>query len=171
MKRITSHTIVELSYELRDGDASGTLLERMDAKYPLKFYFGSGKLLPALEDKLDGLREGETFSLTVPPEGAYGLLDPSLIVEMTLDSFDNHPWINRENLSIGDRISIDQPDGSGPKYGLITEVLPESILVDFNHAMAGKTLHFKGTVLHIRPPSQEERARKHYIESSGAHFD
>lgn len=170
VNRIEPHTIVELSYELREDGPSGGLLELMDAKYPMKFYYGNGSLLPALEKKLEGMREGQSFNLTISPAEAYGELDPSLIVEMSLASFQNHPWIDRDNLTIGDRLAIQDEDTGKQKHGLITEVLAESILVDFNHAMAGKTLYFSGTVLHIRPPRADERTVQHYIESSGAYF-
>lgn len=170
VRQVKPHTIVELRYELREGGIAGGLLERMDEKYPLKFYFGNGALLEGFEEALLGLREGETFSVTLPPEKAYGTLDSSNIKELNLRDLEDHPWIDRHTLHVGDRLSFEDHVSGRQKQGTITEVLPESILIDFNHAMAGKTLHFTGTILHIREPNSEERAQERYIESSSIRF-
>jgi len=55
---IEENRVVTLTYELRDGNANGELLERMDARYPFIFLFGTGKLLKSFEENTDdeGLR-------------------------------------------------------------------------------------------------------------------
>ena len=53
--KIEEHHIITLTYELREGSAEGELLERMDARYPFIFLFGTGKLLKSFEDNLYGL--------------------------------------------------------------------------------------------------------------------
>ena len=73
---VEEQNIITLSYELRNGGPQGELLERMDANYPFKFYFGSGRLLPAFEKQLEGLEEGQPFQFTLPPEQGYGPADP-----------------------------------------------------------------------------------------------
>ena len=50
-KIIESQQVVTLTYELRESNAQGTLLERMDANYPLIFLFDSGKMLKSFEAK------------------------------------------------------------------------------------------------------------------------
>ncbi len=167
VRRIAPHTIVELRYELREGGASGTLLERMDESYPLKFYFGNGNLLPAFEQALDGLREGQSFSFTLSPSEGYGEINPADISEISTASLKNDPWVALDNLEKGDRMMFINPRTNREQIGTITEILSDSLLVDFNHAMAGKSLHFSGAVLYVRSPRQEEREQKRYIEPAG----
>ncbi|KAB2813912.1 FKBP-type peptidyl-prolyl cis-trans isomerase [Phaeocystidibacter luteus] len=167
VKRIAPHTIVELKYDMREGGPKGDLLERMDANYPLKFYFGAGTMLPAFEQALDGLREGEQFSFSLIPSEGYGEMDSSKIVEVSAKYYRRDPWFNEENVNIGDRMVFLNPTTGKEELGTVTEVLSDSLLVDFNHALAGKVLHFSGTILYVRPPRKEEKDSKRYVEPDG----
>ncbi len=167
VKRIAPHTVVELTYELREGGPSGDLLERMDSNYPLKFYFGVGSMLPAFEQALDGLREGERFSFSLTPNEGYGSLNPNKIVEVHASQYRNDPWIDEKSIDKGDRMIFHNPNTQKPELGTVTEVMSDSVLVDFNHAMAGKTLHFSGAVLYVRNPRLDEQEQKRYIEPDG----
>jgi FKBP-type peptidyl-prolyl cis-trans isomerase SlyD len=82
MMEVDDQAIVAISYELRDGHAQGPLLERMDPNWPFKFYFGSGKLLPAFEQQLRGLEEGQAFAFTLSPEEAYGPVEQGNIIDV-----------------------------------------------------------------------------------------
>ncbi len=167
VKRIAPHTVVELTYDLREGGPSGDLLERMDANYPLKFYFGVGSMLPAFEQALDGMREGEKFSFTLSPKEGYGEIDSSKIVEISASQYRQDPWVDEGGLSKGDRMVFHNPNSGNDELGTVTEVMSDSVLVDFNHAMAGKTLHFSGAILYVRNPRTDEKVQKRYIEPDG----
>jgi FKBP-type peptidyl-prolyl cis-trans isomerase SlyD len=161
---VEENHIIELSYELRDGGPEGELLERMDVNYPFKFFFGGGKLLPAFEDKLYGLREGQCFEFILWPEEAYGPALPANIVELPRHLFDQAP-----NAVVKDGYVALVDEHGERHHGKIVEVSEEKVAVDLNHAMAGKTLYFKGVVLHIRPATVDELIRQHYIEENGFH--
>ncbi|MCH8555832.1 MAG: FKBP-type peptidyl-prolyl cis-trans isomerase [Schleiferiaceae bacterium] len=160
--------IVEIKYELREGGLGGDLLEIMDEHWPLKFYFGSSIMLPAFENHIKGLREGESFSFLLPADQAYGHIDPALIREVPLKQFENDMWFDPENLEVGDRVSINAAHTKGgAQIGVITEKSEKNILVDFNHSLAGKDLHFSGQILFIREPMVDERVHQRYIEPNG----
>ena len=72
---IDDYAIVTMTYEVRDGGPSGTLLERMDVNYPFKFMFGTGRMLPAWERRIFGLKSGMGFSFQLGPDDAYGQRD------------------------------------------------------------------------------------------------
>lgn len=164
---IADNTIVEISYELREGGPQGPLLEIMNENWPLKFYFGAGVMLPAFEHNLRGLREGQRFSFTLTADEAYGRIKPDLIREINLSELPENEYFPNKVYEKGDYIQFQFSPSENPLTGVVTEVLPNSIVVDFNHSMAGKDLHFSGRVLFIRHPSADEAVQKRYIEPNG----
>ncbi len=161
--QVEAQRIVTISYELRDGNAEGPLLERMDANYPFKFYFGAGKLLPAFEKNLEGLSEGQSFSFILLPGDAYGMVKPDNIVNIPKQNIEN---LGENYLTKGNYISL--TDDNGQQFnGRILSWNDESVRVDFNHAMAGKTLHFSGVILNVREATVDEHIRKSYLEEDG----
>ncbi len=170
MKKIAAHLIVELKYTLREGGENGEVLEIMDEHWPLKFYFGGGNMLVAFESQLEGLQEGQSFAFTLKPEQAYGPLDPDQLMEIALaDIPDSQRFPNKE-FAPGDRLVFNQGQ-ENERLGTVSEVMEGSLLIDFNHALAGKHLHFTGRVLYIREPREEELLNKRYIEPNGIRSD
>lgn len=170
MKVIEPEKIIELKYTLRDGGTDGEILEIMDEHWPLKFYFGGGTMLPAFEKHLEGLGEGQSFSFTLKAEEAYGPIKPELIEEIALDDLPDSERFPFKDFEVGDRLIF----GMGAKeerLGSISEVLERSVLIDFNHALAGKELHFNGQVLFIREARAEEAQAQRYIEPNGIRSD
>jgi FKBP-type peptidyl-prolyl cis-trans isomerase SlyD len=168
MKTVIPHHIVELKYELHEGGKQGALLEIMDEHWPLKFYYGAGAMLPAFEAHLACLTEGSDFAFTLRAEEAYGAINPEKIREVPLSAFNDDMWFQPDQMEVGDRLYVKHPtvEGKG-ELGVITELLPQGFLVDFNHALAGKDLYFTGQILYIRAPRAEEQAAKRYIEPNG----
>lgn len=170
MKRISPGNIVELKYTLQEGGPQGEVLEIMDEHWPLKFYFGSGTMLPGFEKGLEGLAEGQPFQFTLPPEQGYGALDPAQIKEIPLEDMPESERFPFKDFEVGDRLVFDM-GSEKERLGTIREVLDQSVLVDFNHALAGKHLHFSGQVLFIREPRPDEATARRYIEPNGIRSD
>ncbi|MFN3952220.1 MAG: peptidylprolyl isomerase [Thermaurantimonas sp.] len=164
---IQDDTIVEISYELREGGPQGPLLEIMSENWPLKFYFGAGTMLSGFENCLRGLREGDRFSFTLPAEEAYGQIRSDLIKEINLSELPDSEYFPNRVFEIGDYVHFQFGTSDQPLTGVVTVVLPNSIVVDFNHSMAGRDLHFTGRVLFIRTPTADEAVQKRYIEPNG----
>jgi FKBP-type peptidyl-prolyl cis-trans isomerase SlyD len=163
----TEH-IITLSYEVREGGPEGELVERMDNYYPFKFLFGTGRLLPAFEARLKGLSEGASFSFSLSPEEAYGRVESGNIAHIPLEVFAASPAYRGVQLTPDLFVSL--TDDLGDRHhGKIVALTDTSAKVDFNHALAGKTLFFSGIVLAIRPATVDELIRKHYIEADGVH--
>lgn len=170
MKIIAPHTIVELKYTLREGGEKAAILEIMDEHWPLKFYFGAGAMLPAFEHKLEGLAEGQSFQFSLSPYEAYGNLQAKLIREFALADLPESERFPHSEYEVGDRLVFDM-GGPNEQLGTVSEVLEQSLLIDFNHALAGKNLHFSGQVLYIRNPRPDEAAARRYIEPNGIRSD
>jgi len=166
MNIIEEQQVVTLTYELREEGPHGELLERMDANYPFIFLFGTGKLLKAFEDHLFGLGEEDAFEFVLSPIEAYGPVRSSDIISVPIHAFKIDGEVPPNMLVEGNYVALTNNKGQ-TFNGKILGWDDREVKVDFNHAMAGKTLHFKGAVLNIRPATIDELVRKHYIEDDG----
>lgn len=164
--RVEEHYVITISYELREGGPEGELLERMDINYPFHFLFGTGALLPAFEDRLYGLQEGDRFSFRLKPEEAYGPVEKGNILDVPREAFRIEGQEPPNLVMRGNFITLTD-DGGESHHGKILRYDDEKVRVDFNHAMAGKELHFQGVVLKVRKATVDELIRKHYIEDDG----
>ncbi len=155
--------IVSLSYEVREGSETGPLLERMDVLHQHHFMYGVGRMLPAWERHLYGRDAGSPFAFTLVPEEAYGNADPELIRSLPLGLFqDRDGNLQPELLQVGTYINVADESGR-QRNGLVLDTDEETVRVDFNHALAGKTLHFSGVVQDVRQASVNELVKKHYL--------
>lgn len=170
MTKITQGTVVRLTYELRENNAQGPLLERMDNYQPFEFLYGYKALLLKFEAELEGLTSGDTFSCTLSPEDAYGYPSPENIRTFSREIFERSSNMSLDTLHANDSVSL-VDDGGVTHHGKIISKTDEEIPIDFNFIMAGKTLHFEGEILHVRPASAEERQRKHHYGSDGIHHN
>jgi FKBP-type peptidyl-prolyl cis-trans isomerase SlyD len=164
---VQPNTIVELSYTLRNSDQH--VIEHMSEQWPLKFYCGSGAMLPGFEANLEGLTEGSRFEFTLSAKEAYGTINPEYIQEIPINQLpDSEDFPNRV-FERGDQLQFSDEDGV--RVGRIVEVLENAIVVDFNHSLAGADLHFTGRVLQVRKPRPDEAVEKRYIEPNGIRSD
>jgi FKBP-type peptidyl-prolyl cis-trans isomerase SlpA len=133
--RVTLH----LSISLEDGtEAISTFGEE-----PITLQMGDGTLQPGLELALYGLRAGDTQTLSLLPEQAYGLRDPALIQQMPLGDFDGAFTPEK-----GQIVAFSLPDGEEAP-GMIREVGQGLVEVDFNHPLAGHEISFRVEILSV----------------------
>lgn len=164
---VEDYAVVTLSYELREDGPEGEILEVMNVHYPFRFFCGGDQLLPAFEEQLRGLSEGDAFEFILPPNLAYGDLDQDQVLDIPRGVFEEKDKGGLENLLIAGNF-IQLTDEEGAQFnGKILSLNDELVKVDFNHAMAGKTLHFKGVVLNVRKATVDELIRKQVIEEDG----
>ena len=151
---IEPDSVVTVSYVLRtepDGPAVETAVE--DA--PLKFVSGRKQIaLPLFEANVLLKKAGEEFSFKITPESGYGEYDSDLVVELEKSVFDS---LDGNELVVGNEIPMSDSMGRH-LMGKVAEVGEDSVKMDFNHPLAGKTLYFSGKVLEVRPASEEELA-------------
>jgi FKBP-type peptidyl-prolyl cis-trans isomerase SlyD len=160
--QVEENRVISISYILKEENAEGELLEVMNEKYPFVFLFGTGKLLPAFEENLKGLKDGEKFSFRLDVEEAYGEPKDEYCVNIPKKAFEVNGEIPPDLLVINQQINVTDDQG-GQHTGRIMEYDDDTVRVDLNHAMAGKNLYFEGTILNVREASIDELVRKHYI--------
>ena len=166
---IKQNTVVSLHYRLREGSSEGELIEETFGAEPLQFIYGVGQMISGFEANLEGKNTGDSYNFVLAPEEAYGPLDEEAIVEVPIENFsDDAGNVNREFLEVG--APINMTDEHGHHFtGMITDVKLNTVIVDFNHPMAGRHLHFSGEILEVRDATASELDHGHVHGPDGHH--
>jgi FKBP-type peptidyl-prolyl cis-trans isomerase SlyD len=156
--KISENKYVTLTYDLNVGEGEELeLMEQATAERPMEFIFGTNSMLEAFEKQLEGLRKGDTFSFQLTPEEAYGDYDDSKIVELPKHIFEIDGKIDDQVLFEGNTVPM--MDSSGNRLsGSVVSIAEDVVTMDFNHPLAGETMHFEGAVTGVRDASAEEIA-------------
>ena len=156
--KISENKYVTLSYDLNVGEGEEReLMEQATAERPMEFIFGTNSMLEAFEKQLEGLSKGDTFSFQLTPEEAYGDYDDSKIVELPKHIFEIDGKIDDQVLFEGNTVPM--MDSSGNRLsGSVVSIADDVVTMDFNHPLAGETMHFEGAVTGVRDASAEEIA-------------
>jgi FKBP-type peptidyl-prolyl cis-trans isomerase SlyD len=150
--KIQDGQVVSMDYSLR---VDGEVVDTSDGREPLEFIQGTGNIIPGLERELYGLLTGDSKKVSVAPADAYGEFDQEAYMEVPRAEFpDDIP------LEKGIEIQVRDQDGR-PMYARIDSIADESIKLDFNHPLAGKTLNFDVTIVGVREASAEELSHGH----------
>ena len=151
---VTEGKNVSLEYTLTLDDKS--VVESNVGKQPLTYTHGTQQIIPGLEKALEGLAVGDTKEVTVAPAEGYGEKDPNALQEV------QKKLIPRDALVVGTRLQGKAPDGQ-MVYPQVAEIKDDTVVLDFNHPLAGKTLHFDVKILDIQqeqPRPQEPTPKK-----------
>ncbi len=110
---------------------------------PMTCRVGEGKLIAGFETALNGMTEGETKSVTIPPEEAYGDQNPDAVQTVPRTVFPDDFEL-KEGATVYGTNSLGQE-----MMAKINSFDDENAVLDFNHPMAGKTLNFEISVVEI----------------------
>ncbi len=134
-KTVTIHYALKLE--------NGNVYESTFEEEPLTYVHGEGEIVAGLEKALTGMTVGEQKSFSVEPKDGYG--------EVTLDSLIEIPreHIPIEAREVGAPVIAVSPKGRKIE-GVVYEDKPNTLVVDFNHPLAGMNLFFDVTVLDIQ---------------------
>ena len=156
--RISANKYVAVIYDLNVGEGEEReLMEKATREVPLKFIYGTGMMIPAFEDALAGLESGDQFDFSLIPENAYGEYNEDHVLELPKNIFEIDGKFDSEMVKEGNTIPMMDADGHRMN-GSVLEVKKDVVVMDFNHPLAGETLHFKGEVVDVHEPTAEEIA-------------
>jgi FKBP-type peptidyl-prolyl cis-trans isomerase SlyD len=158
--RIERGKVVRLDYELKDCDGEQLEDEGAQLQY---LHGGFGGIFPKVEAALEGKQVGEEVTLTLEPEDAFGEYDAELLRVEPRDRFP-------KELEVGMRfegVPGDREDES--LIYTVTDVTPESVVVDGNHPLAGERLFFRAKVSDVRAATEEELQHGHVHGVDGLH--
>lgn len=150
--KIEQNKVVELIYTLH---VEGQVADQTTKENPLGFIFGAGYLLPKFEENILGLEVGNTFDFHLSAEEGYGPVNPEALVELPKNVFEIDGVLREDLLVVGNIIPMMNSMG-GMVQGKVAEIRPETVLMDFNHPMAGKELHFTGEIVTVREATESE---------------
>ena len=140
---------VSLEYTLKD--EGGQVLDTNKGGAPLVFVQGQRQIISGLERELVGMRAGEEKKVVVMPEdGGYGPVVPGAQQEVPKDA------IPEEGRKVGTQLTA--RSGSGEARPVtVKEIKETTVVLDFNHPLAGKTLFFDVKVLGVQAPTTPAR--------------
>lgn len=164
---IDKNHVVALQYTLNQIEENGekTFVEQTTADQPFTFLYGVGMMLPKFEEQLLGMVAGDKKSFTIVPEDGYGERDDNAKTELPVEMFEESGMP-----PIGAILPLQDGQGNHVNASVL-EITPEFVVVDLNHPMAGKTLHFDLEVESTRPATEEEldHGHAHGIDGHEAH--
>lgn len=163
--------IVHLTGRLVDGANAGEVFETTDVDValeegiyhdnrdfkPLEFRVGEGHVLPGIDDAVQGMSEGETRTVVLDPEEAYGTVDEDAIVTVAREELEARSDTTAE---VGELVESERGD-----VGWITDVSGDEVTVDFNHELAGERVEFEIKLLEMHA---SETAQK--VEPAGGTY-
>ena len=114
----------------------GSTFDSSDGREPLQFVIGQGMLIPAFEEAIVGMLPGDSRSVHIPADEAYGPFMDELILEV--DKNQIPPYLNPEE---GMQLQITQDDGSSTVVKVV-KLTGEKGFLDANHPLAGRDLNF-----------------------------
>jgi FKBP-type peptidyl-prolyl cis-trans isomerase SlpA len=141
MIQIHEHSKVTLHFSLSLDN--GQVVDSTFDKEPATLNIGDGNLPEGFEKHLLGLSVGDKRKVTVPPEDAFGQQNPQNIQHFKKDQF-----AQTGNLEIGMMLSF-KDAGGNELPGVVSSIEDESVLIDFNHPLAGKALEFEVEVIAV----------------------
>lgn len=137
-----------VSFDYTLTDDSGKVVDTSKGKEPMQYVHGKGQIIPGLEKELAGMSVGAEKKVTVKPEDAYGQVDPAAFTEVPKEK------LPPDALKVGTMLLAQGPQGQGVPVR-VHEVKEKTVVMDFNHPLAGKTLSFDVKITGIKQGSQK----------------
>ena len=120
---------------------NGKVFDSSKGGSPLKFTVGTGMLIKGFDQAVVGMTTGETKTIVVEPEQGYGLRNEEHYVDVPRMHFPEEI-----SLVLGMQLELQDPEGR-PVPATVAEIGEESVRMDINHFLAGKTLEFDITIV------------------------
>lgn len=114
----------------------GTVFDTSRGREPLQFTVGVGQVIAGFDDAVMGMRVGETKTVRIPPDEAYGPRKKEAVLQIERSQFPDDFMPN-----VGDVVVLKNNLGEETK-AMIIEVSDEYIVIDANHPLAGFALNF-----------------------------
>ena len=152
--KVENSKMVSVNYTLT---VDGKIVDQLREGSPLQFVCGTGMLLPKFEGAIIGKEAGDKVSFTLDPKDGYGEIIPEAVVDLPKTIFVIDGKLAEDMLTVGNQIPMSDAQGNR-MMGVVKEVGDDTVKMDFNHPMAGKTLHFDVEVVEVRDVTPEDLA-------------
>ena len=143
---IQDNQVVSIEYEVRDGDK---VVDSNMGGAPLVFMYGKGQIIPGLENGIKDMNIGDKADVLVKPADAYGEYNPEATQEVPKEQF--------AGIDLTEGMTLyGQGEDGGTVQVTVKEIKDDSVVIDFNHPLAGKELMFTVAINNVRDASPEE---------------
>jgi len=139
--KIEDGSTVSIHYTMTLDD--GRIVDTTKDTDPLTYTQGEGEIIAGLEKIMSGMEKGGTLEVAVSAAEPFGESDPEALIEIPKSD------LPPEALETGTELQGEGPQGQSIT-GRVVEVKENSAVVDFNHPLAGKTLHFSVTIVDVQ---------------------
>ncbi|WP_456392458.1 FKBP-type peptidyl-prolyl cis-trans isomerase [Nitratifractor sp.] len=144
------NSVVGIEYEVKEA-GTDTVIDSNKGGQPLEFITGKGQIIPGLEKGLEGMKEGESKTITVKAADAYGERNPEAQQAIPREQF--------EGIDLQKGMTLyGQGEGGETVQVTVVDFNDQEVTIDFNHPLAGKDLEFEVTVTSERPATEDEAA-------------
>ncbi len=117
--------------------ADGSVFDSSEGHDPLEFTVGAGQVIDGFDQAVVGLKVGESRKVVVDPKDGYGEHMPEMVAEVERQQIPDH-----EKLMLGSMLEVGLEDGQTLEVQVV-EISDETVVLDGNHPLAGKELHFE----------------------------
>ena len=157
MEKENKNKYISVMYKLYTSASDGKkeLIEETADGDPFVFVSALGMTLDAFESHIVPLNVGEAFDFTLPPADAYGEYEPTGKQAVPRNIFEINGKLDSRFIYEGAVVPLASPDGARFN-GTIVEIGKDTVTVDINHPLAGKSLNFVGSVIESREATNDE---------------
>lgn len=152
--------VITMNFTLKDDE--GKVMDTTSGQEPFSFISGQNQILPRLEEQIGGMLIGSKKDVVLTPEEGYGKFEQEAVRNVKRSEFPEDT-----ELKEGMGFMATGPDGKQYQF-FIKDIKDDDIQVDFNHPMAGKTLHFNVELVNLRDATKEELDHGH-VHGAGGH--
>ncbi len=148
--KVADDVVVSLNYTLRlDNDE---IVDSSTGRDPLTFMQGRGQIVPGLEQALYGMTVGDEKDVEVAPADGYGVRNPDATQTIPRDVFP-------ADVDLEPGMGFRMQDQQGRTIvAFVDEVRDDEVALDFNHPLAGETLHFQVQITNLRQATEQDIA-------------
>ncbi|WP_028972525.1 FKBP-type peptidyl-prolyl cis-trans isomerase [Spirochaeta cellobiosiphila] len=158
--KIADKAVAYLEFELKS--ETGEVLDSSSDHGPIAYIHGMGNLVPGLEKALEDKSAGDKIDIKLEPKEGYGIYNEELVQDVPKDYLKEIP-----DLAVGMELEGETEEGIQIVY--VKEIGEDTITIDGNHPLAGKTLEFHVEVVSVREATSEEIEHGHVHGEHGHH--
>ena len=124
--------------------ADGTVFDSSRDREPFEFELGANQVINGFDDAVADMAVGDTKSVTIPVDDAYGPYHEEMVHEIAHSQFGE--GVIPE---VGMQLQSEGGEGHPPMVATVTVVTDEMVTIDANHPLAGQDLTFEIELLEL----------------------
>ena len=145
---IENNQVVSMEYEVKEEGTNEILDSNIGGK-PLEFIMGAGEIIQGLEEAVAQMSVGDKQEVIIAPVNAYGEYNSDYVQEVPRDQF--------VGIDLQQGMTLfGQGENGETAQVIVKDFNDEVVIVDYNHPLAGKTLHFSVMILGARVATEKE---------------